>query len=77
MQAEKLDCNTQRPERGDAPRQGHEKERWENECAVYPQVAGTHVEADRHAFGLLELDRLAPGKLECDLDGAARPDGHR
>ena len=66
----KLDCDTQRPERRDAAPQRHEQERWENECGVHSQVTGAHVETDRHALGLLELDRLAPGKLECDLDGA-------
>ena len=70
MQTEKLDCNTQRPERGDAAPQRREEERWENERRVHPQVAGAHVETEGNVFGLLEFDRVAPGKLERVLDGA-------
>src|SRR5262245_43006660 len=70
MQAEKPDGDAKSLERRNAAPERHEEQGRNNEGRVHRQVSGPHVEPERHSFGLLELDRVALGELERDLDRA-------
>ena len=70
MQAEKLDGDAKGPERRNGVPEWHGEQAREDEGRVHRQVSGAHVETKWHSLGVLELDRVALGELERDLDAA-------